>query len=69
MNVAFRPPFPHNDPVPHNCPRLISTDLIARRHQDGDVGNESTLVETNRAQRAFLKMSFLPTPDRFTTEK
>ena len=47
MNVAFRPPFPHNDPIPDNCPRLISTDLIATRHQEGDVGNGSTLMETN----------------------
>jgi hypothetical protein len=51
--VAFRPPFPHNDPIPDNCPRLISTDLIATRHQEGDVGNGSTLMETNGHGRLF----------------
>jgi len=47
MGVPYRPPFPHNDPGFHKCPRLISTDLIAERHQEGIVGNTSELMGMN----------------------
>ena len=30
--------FPDNDPVFHKCPRLNSKDLIASRHQEGNLG-------------------------------
>jgi hypothetical protein len=35
MDAPYRPPFPHNAPIFHSCPRLRSKDLIAPRHQSG----------------------------------
>lgn len=40
--------FPHNERVSHNCPRLISTYLIATRHQHRVVDGLVECMKTDR---------------------
>jgi hypothetical protein len=43
--------FPHDGPIFRECPRPISKDLIAPRHQSGIFGNTSESTEKRRKER------------------
>jgi len=59
--------FPHNGPVFHKCPRLISKDLIAPRHQSGDIGNTAAFIGINE-KAASLGAKYRPDTREIRTE-
>jgi hypothetical protein len=59
--------FPHNGPVFHKCPRLISKDLIAPRHQSGDIGNTAAFIGINE-KAASLAAKYRPDTREIRTE-
>jgi hypothetical protein len=56
--------FPHDGPIFRECPRVISKDLIAPRHQSGIFGNISEFIE-KIGKREIPKRIFCPSGSEF----